>query len=394
MKYNFDRAVDRVETNDMKWHPDMVESYINHKISKDIIPMWLADTEFPCPPMIVSAIKQRADKEIFGYSSVRDQFKEAICFWQRLRFNWEISKEWIVGLPTVVAGINIAIRAFSEKGDGVIIQQPVYDPFATIIKNTGRKVVNNSLILRDGKYEMNYEELEYLASKPENKIMILCSPHNPVGRVWTEEELTKLGDICLRNNIMIISDEIHSDIVFNGHKHYPFLNLKKEYSKFILLSAPGKTFNVAGLKVSIAVIPEKNTRNTFQKVQKEMSLDILNTFGLECVSAAYTKAGEEWMLQEISYIEKNAEYIQEYVKSNMPGVSMVKSEGTFLCWLDFSKLSYSEKELIEKIIIEQGVICIPGSWFGEGGQHHFRINIGCQRQLLEKAMCRIRKAIL
>lgn len=394
MEYDFDRIVDRKDTFDMKWHSRAVEAYIGKKIPEDIVPMWVADTEFACPPVIVEVVKKRAEKEIFGYCTLLPEVYRAICFWQKKRFHWEVQPEWIASLPSVVAGINIAIRAFSEKGDGVIIQEPVYNPFAEIIRNTERTVVNNGLKCVDGHYEMNYEELEVLASKPENKMMILCSPHNPVGRVWTEEELRKTADICLKNEVMLVVDEIHSDIVFEGHRHLPLLSLDQKYrERFISLGAPGKSFNVAGLKFSMAFIPNETIRKRFCEMQISMSLDIKNTFGLEAVVAAYTDEGEEWLEQELAYMQSNVEYLLQFVEEKMPGVKMIRPEGTFLGWLDFSEMGLTEKDIFRKIFLEAGVIGVPGTWFGKGGEQHLRVNYGCPRSLLVHAMEKIRTAL-
>lgn len=393
-KYDFDRIVDRTHTNDLKWNREAVIGHLKNEVPEDFIPMWIADTEFACAPMIVEAIKKRADKEIFGYCAPGSSFRHAVAYWQKQRFGWEIQTNWIVPLPTVVAGINVAIRTFSQEGDGVIIQQPVYDPFAKIIKDTGRTVVNNGLLLKSGRYVMNLEELEALAANPHSTMMILCSPHNPIGRVWTREELQAVADICHRNHVMLVSDEIHSDIVFDGHRHYPILSLEEAHNwNFIHLTSPGKTFNVAGLKSAMAIIPNEASRAAYEKTQVSMSLDIRNTFGLECVEAAYTPEGIVWLEQELAYMEKNVDMTEQFVRESMPGVTMVRPEGTFLCWLDLSALHMEDDKLLQKIIYQARVICVPGTWFGEGGSCHLRLNIGCPSSLLKEALERIKEAL-
>jgi cysteine-S-conjugate beta-lyase len=394
LKYDFDRQVDRIQTNDMKWHAKAVSSYLHMDIPEDMIPMWLADTDFACAPVIVEALKRRVGKEIFGYCAPMESFYQAVCGWQKRRFNWDVTPAWVSLIPSVVAGINITVRTFSEEGDGVIIQQPVYDPFATIVKNDKRKVVNNGLVLKDGRYEMNFVELELLASDPSNKIMILCSPHNPVGRVWTREELARVANICLKHEVMLISDEIHGDIVFGGHSHHPLLSLDERYARnFILLTAPSKTFNIAGLKASMSIIPEESIRKAFLKTMVDMSLDVKNTFGLEGVIAAYTPEGEEWMEQELVYLQGNVDFVKQFVSEQMPGAKIILPEGTFLCWLDLSGLGLSDEELFHRIVLEAAVICTPGSWFGPGGKGHMRLNVGCPRKMLVTAMERIRDSI-
>lgn len=396
MKYNFDEIVDRIHTNDMKWHPEAVESYLHCDIPKDMIPMWLADTDFACAPMVTEAVKRRADQRIFGYCAAGKEFYEAVCYWQKKRHGMDMKPEWITMLPTVVAGINIAIRTFTEAGEGVIIQQPVYDPFASIIKATERTVVNNGLVYNGEleRFEMNYEELEELAAKPENRMMILCSPHNPVGRVWKREELEKAADICLKHKVIMVSDEIHADIVFNGHRHFPVISLDKRYeASVITLTAPGKSFNIAGLKVSTAIIPNQELRQRFLNTQIAMSLNVTNTFGLEAVTAAYTPEGEGWLEEEIAYMYQNIVYTENYIAENMPGVNLVHPEGTFLCWLDLRRLGFSDDELFEKIILTAGVICVPGPWFGMGGEGHMRLNIGCPWSVLQMALERMQKVL-
>lgn len=394
MKYNFDRIVDRIHTNDMKWHAKAVSSYLNCEIPETMIPMWLADTDFACAPVIVEALRTRVEKEIYGYCAPMADFYQSVCFWQKKRFGWDVEPSSVSFLPSVVAGINIAIRSFSKEGEGVIIQQPVYDPFAEIVKNDGRKVVNNGIQCKDGRYEMNFEELEALAADPNNTMMILCSPHNPLGRVWTEAELRKVADICLENQVMLVSDEIHGDIVYDGHVHYPLLSLDERYARnFIHLTAPSKTFNVAGLKASMSIIPDETIRRQFVTMQVAMSLDVKNTFGLECVSAAYTPEGEAWMEQEIAYMQANVDYVEQYVKEQMPGVSMIRPEGTFLCWLDLSALKLGDEELFKRVVLKAAVICVPGTWFGPGGEEHLRLNVGCPRTTLETALGRIRNVL-
>lgn len=394
MIYDFDRVVDRKQTNDMKWNSKAISSYVHLEIPENIIPMWLADTEFACAPMIVEALKNRTEKEIFGYCAPMESFYEAVCYWQKKRFGWEIEPEWITYIPSVVAGVNIAVRTYSKEGEGVIIQQPVYDPFAFIIKNAKRKVVNNGLICKDGHFEMDFDELERLAERPENKVMILCSPHNPTGRVWTKEELVQVEEICIRNGVMLVSDEIHGDIVYKGHRHYPLLSLDDRYTKNVIhLTAPGKTFNVAGLKGSISIIPDQKIRETFVQTQIAMSLDVKNTFGIECVIAAYTEDGAEWARQEVEYMEKNVDYLEKYLHENMPGVTMIRPEGTFLCWLDLSGLGLSDEEIFQRIIMDAAVICVPGPWFGPGGEGHIRLNIGCPQSMLVTALDRMKRAL-
>ena len=389
----FDRVYNRKITHDLKWQRAGVESYLGRAVREDMIPMWIADTDFGCMEEIVEAVKARASHGIYGYCAPGPDFYEAIVFWEKARFDWNIDKGWVTPLPSVVSGINIAIRAFSGEGDGVIIQTPVYDPFISIVKRTGRVPVSNQLKNTSGHYEMDYEGLEKLAADPNNNMLILCSPHNPVGRVWRKDELCRLADICLKYHVLIVTDEIHSDIVFGKQHHQPLLSIDKRYEQqFIHLSAPSKTFNVPGLKMSFALIPNPERKRAFDEMQLSMSLDIRNTFGVECIPVCYTARGAAWLDKLIPYLEDNVKLVLDFVESELPKVRMVPPEGTFLSWLDFTEYGITDEELLERINYGAGVICVPGEWFGAGGEHHLRLNIGCQRETLQKALWRIKEA--
>lgn len=390
----FDRVFDRKSTHDLKWRRAGVESYLSQEVREDMIPMWIADTDFGCMKGIVDAVKARADHEIYGYCAPGADFYGGIAFWEKKRFGWEISPGWVTALPSVVSGINIAIRAFSREGEGVIIQTPVYDPFITIVKRTGRLPVYNSLKVVEGHYEMDFEGLEEQVKDPNNRMLILCSPHNPVGRVWTETELRRLADLCIKHDVMVVTDEIHSDIVYGERCHYPLLSLEPQYGeRFIHLSAPSKTFNVPGLKMSFAIIPNPAVKKAFDEMQLAMSLDIRNTFGVECIKACYTQDGEAWLNRLLEYLEGNVDLVCNFIRDEMPKVRMERPEGTFLCWLDFSEYGMADEELLRRVNLEAGVICVPGDWFGNGGEHHLRLNIGCQRTTLKAALQRIKSAV-
>lgn len=393
MKVDFDRAIDRKLTNDMKWHSAPVTGYLGVSVPEDMIPMWIADTDFASPQIVIDAIKDRAAKEIYGYCAPQKGYYDALAYWYEAQFGWAIDPKWVCITPTVVAAINIAIRAFTSVGDGIIIQQPVYDPFASLVQKTNRTVVNNALVCKNGRYEMDYELLEKQASDPNNKLMVLCSPHNPVGRVWERDELLKLDEICRRNNVIVVSDEIHSDIVFTGHPHTVYSTLSDETAaNTILCTAPGKTFNLAGLKISNVFIVNEQIRTAFTTQQLAMSLDVRNTFGIEAVPAAYSPQGKEWLDQLLVYLEKNNNLVVQEV-AKMQGVTVYKPEGSFLCWLNFSGTGLSDKELLQRIVLEKAVICVPGSWFGKDGEHHLRLNTGCTKATLTEALKRIREAL-
>ena len=394
MQYEFDREIDRKHNCDLKWNKALLEARLSATVAEDFIPMWIADTDFACAPHILEAVRARTEQEIFGYCGPTEQFYEAVCWWEKQRFSWDVQPKQITALPSVVAGINIAIRAFSKEGDGVIIQPPVYDPFSDIVRRTGRNVVNNPLKKVNGRYEMDFELLERQAAEPSTRMMILCSPHNPVGRVWSREELTRLADICIRNEVLLISDEIHSDIVYEGHTHYPLLSLSGDYGAHVIhLTAPSKTFNIPGLKCSIAVIADEGLKHRFDEMRLAMSLDIRNTFGLEGVMAAYSPASEPWLREELAYLKGNIAFVSSFVKEHLPEIEMEEPEGTFLCWLDCKGLGLPEEELLRRINLEAGVVCIPGTWFGPGGENHLRLNVGCTRAILQKALLKMEQAI-
>lgn len=389
-KYNFDRQVDRTCTSDLKWNRDHMKAY-HYDAPDDMIPMWLADTDFACAPVIVNALRERVEKEIYGYCAPCKAFFDAVIYWEKLRFGWDVTATWISTMPSVVGGINAAVRAFSDLGDGVIIQTPVYDPFMKIVMRSGRTMVNNQLVCTDGHYTMNFDELEMMAAEPRNKVMVLCSPHNPVGRVWTPEELRRVAEICLRNHVVLVSDEIHSDIVYSGHKHSPILSLDKRYEQnFIHLSAASKSFNIAGLKFSVAIIPNEELRKRFIDSQLAISLDVKNTFGIEGTQAAYSPEGNEWLNEEVAYMEANANFAVEYIQANFKKITVRKPEGTFLLWLDYRGLGLTDEEFIRKVNMEAGVISISGAQYGKGGEQHLRVNIGTTRKNLQDALERIK----
>ena len=385
MTYNFDRLIDRKSTSDIKWRTQGLRAFLPVDVSEDFIPMWIADMDFACPPCIVDAVTARAGQEIYGYCAPRDGYVEALKWWYGTRFGLELKREWLSVLPTVVAAINMGIRAFTQPGDQVIIQQPVYDPFASLVAKTGRELVNNALLFRDGDYYMDFDLLEKQAADPKAKVLILCSPHNPVGRVWTKEELARLGEICKRHQVLVISDEIHSDIIFSGHSHTPF-PLASD-APCILCTAPGKTFNVAGLRASNIFIFDPELKKQYDTTCAAHSMPGSSTFGLAAVEAAYSPAGAEWLAQLLAYLEENARLVDRWAKEHHLGFTM--PQGCFLCWLDLSPAGLTDQEIQKKIIVGQEVVCVPGPWFGPGGEGHLRLNIGCPRSILEEALRRI-----
>ena len=387
MKYNFDRIIDRKNTNCFKW--DYTKQIFD---KEDVIPLWVADMDFAAPDAVVQKLIKRAEHGIFGYSFEPEEYYKVFIEWLEKRHNWKIKKEWIVNTTGIVPAINFAIQCFTEPGDNIIVQTPVYFPFFESIKKNERKVVNSQLRLTGTRYEIDFEDLEEKL-KSDVKIMLFCSPHNPVGRVWSQEELQKVGELCLQNNVLLISDEIHADLILNNNKHIPISSLSAEIQDItISMYAPSKTFNVAGLFTSSIIIPNPEIRKEYKKFMEKLGLHLLNNFGIDAFIAAY-KDGEEWLEQLLDYLWKNYEFVQKYLKTNIPQIKAIELEGTYLMWLDCRELKLKQKELIELFVNKAGLGLNNGTVFGAGGYGFMRLNIGCSIKLLEKALEQLKEAI-
>lgn len=385
-KYNFDEIIEREGTNCLKW--DAREMVFKNK---NVLPLWVADMDFRAPAFIVDAIKKRASHEIYGYTFRGSSYYQAIVGWMKRRHNWDIKKEWISFSPGVVAGITCALESVSKPGDSVIVQPPVYFPFFDCIKGTGRKMVENPLKLKNGRY---YFDLDGLKRKigPGTKILLLCNPQNPGGMVWAKDELTELAEFCLENNIIIISDEIHSDLAFTGYKHTPVASLSGEIAQnTVTCMAPSKTFNIAGLASSIIIIPDRNKFTAYERTTGVGHLGMGNIFGAVATEAAYTY-GDGWVDEMVAYLENNYKFLEAFFKDELPGVKVMKPEGTYLVWLDFSAYNMKDKELSEFIVQKAGVGLNNGGRFGTGGNGWMRINIGCPRSILEEALLKLKNA--
>jgi Bifunctional PLP-dependent enzyme with beta-cystathionase and maltose regulon repressor activities len=385
--YDFDKVVDRHNTNSVKW--DMLEDLYGRS---DLIPLWVADMDFEAPHAIVEALTKRVNHHVLGYTFPSDEYYNAVIGWMKRRHNWNIEKEWITYTPGVVPALSYAIRAFTKPGDKVIIQTPVYHPFYAAIEENGRELVRNPLIYRDGKYYMDYEDLERKIDK-DTTLLVLCSPHNPVGRVWTKDELNHLGDICLKHNILIVSDEIHFDIVYKGNEHTVFGSISPEISEnCAVLTAPSKTFNIAGLQVSNVIISNEELREKFRKELEKDHISSPNIFGAEALIAAYNEA-EDWVDELLEYLEGNRDFFIEYVNSRIPKLKVLKPEGTYLMWVDCSGLNMNPEELRDFFVNKCRVALNDGEMFGEEGKLYQRFNIGCPRSQLKEALNRIERAI-
>jgi cystathionine beta-lyase len=385
-KYNFDEIVPREGTNCIKY--DAREKMFGNG---SVLPLWVADMDFKTPDFIADAVKKRAEHEIYGYTFKPDSYFSSIVGWMKRRHNWEIQKEWISFSPGVVAGLTLAVETFSKPGDEVLVQPPVYFPFFDTVKGTKRKMVENPLKLRNGRYTFDFDDLKSKISE-NTRLLLLCNPQNPGGMVWTKEELQELSDICLENKIMVISDEIHSDLIFNGYKHTPFATLSEEAAQNCMICmAPSKTFNVAGLSTSLVIIPNKTLFNRYERTMGVGHLGMGNIFGSVALEAAYTH-GDEWLEQMLVYLWDNFRLLDDFFKSRLPKVRVMKPEATYLVWLDFTAYGMNDTKLLKFVVEQAGVGLNNGGKFGTGGDGWLRINIGCPRSILKEALESLGKA--
>ena len=384
---DFDEIIERRKTNSAKW-----DGVLKLFGDKDVLPMWVADMDIKAPPPVIEALKKRAEHGIYGYPLRPTSYYDAFIDWIRRHHDWKVEKEWLTFSPGVVTGLSVMILALSRPGDGVLVQPPVYYPFFELIENNGRQVVNNPLILEDGRYTMDFEDLEKRAGD-NIKLMILCSPANPVGRVWEEEYLQRLGEFCLKNNIILISDEVHSDIVYSRFKHTPTATISKELAqRTITCMAPSKTFNLAGLQSSVIIIPDRDLRNRYKQLLKNIHIDMDNVFGMAAFESAY-KFGEDWLTEFLIYLHKNLKFTIRYFEEKIPGIKVIEPEATYLVWLDCRSLGLNTRELKDFMIKKAKVGLDNGSIFGQGGEGFQRLNIACPRKTLEKGLRRIEAAV-
>ena len=358
-------------------------------VNRDTLPFWIADMDFSCPPAMLAAIKDRTDRLIMGYSMADREYHEAVCNWLKRRFSWDIKTDDIFISSGVVPALRDLILTLTKPGNGVIIQRPVYYPFSAIINLTGRTLVNNALVNSAGRYRIDFQDLEQKAKNPANTMMLLCSPHNPVGRVWTNEELQRIGDICLKNEVILVSDEIHFDLLRTGVSHIPVARLFPDQDSIITCTAPTKTFNAAGLQISNIIIPNTG----FQKKWKQhLGPELPSPLALAATKAAYNE-GEEWLKQLLVYLDDNFTFTARYLKNNLPEVQFIIPQGTYLAWLDFSAFGHDDRELGRILLKEANVLLEGGTMFGPEGSGFQRINIACPRTVLEQGLKRIATAL-
>ena len=387
-KYNFDQFHNRRNTDSIKWDFGM-----KRKGRDDLLPLWVADMDFRLPDEVIADIVKRAEHGIFGYTDPGEGYYKPVKDWYEKRHGFRAESDWITVVPGVVYSIALTIRAFTQPGDAVLIQQPVYYPFHGTIVENGRKVVNNQLIYKDGRYEIDFEDFERKIVEEKVKLFLLCSPHNPVGRVWSRQELQRMADICKAHEVYVFADEIHSDFVYKGHEHVSFLTLGTEYhERLIVGTSASKTFNLAGLQVANIFIPNKEVRDRFRKENSATGYSQPNVLGMVATKSVYEK-GEEWLEELIDYLQGNLDYVRDFLKDNLPKVKLVEPEGTYLIWIDFSEVTKDHKEL-EKIIVDKAKLWLdPGIIFGRDTALFERINIACTRATLVQAIEQLREAL-
>ena len=387
MKYDFDKIINRTNTNSEKY--DFADEW---GVPKDALPMWVADMDFQTAPCIIEAMHENLNLGIFGYSEPKEDYYEALAKWFRTHFDFTIQKEWVLKTPGVVFGIAVVLRALTKPGDAVLIQQPVYYPFRSVIVDNKRKLVSSPLINRNGHYEMDFMDLEEKIVNNNVKLFILCSPHNPVGRVWKEEELKQVLEICKKHSVFIISDEIHADFTYPGHPHTVFGKIAGDYlEQVIICTSPSKTFNLAGLQISNIVIPSESVRRKCKEEMKAVAYDEVGMLAITACRAAYENGGE-WLEELLIYLQGNVDYVRNFLKENLPKVKLIEPEGTYLVWLDFTAYGLTTKELDHKMLNEAKLWLDAGNIFGKEGAGYERVNIACPRSVLKEALERMKKA--
>ncbi|MFA6075614.1 MAG: PatB family C-S lyase [Negativicutes bacterium] len=379
--------VDRKNTASKKW--DDVKSVFGNE---NILPMWIADMDFTAPQPVQAAIRQRAEHGVFGYAHKDENFFNCIVNWQNKRHGWETSPDWITTTPGVVPAEAIAVLAFTQPGDEIIIQPPIYPPFFSVVQKNNRTVVENPLVLNDGQYQIDFEDLEQKITA-KTKMVIFCSPHNPVGRCWKREELEKFAEIIVRHNLIVISDEIFADLIFHGQKHIPLCSLNPAIAnRTILCSAPSKTFNIAGLSTAYTIIPNPELREQFRYQLAGLGLNEINNFGIAALTAAYTE-GEQWLSTLLCYLQGNLVELEHFLSARIPQIKLIRPQAAFLAWLDCRAIS-EDPAVLQDFFVNKAQIGINnGMAFGTQGHGFMRINFACSRALLLEALERIEAAL-
>lgn len=389
MKYNFNEKIDRSNNHSAKW-----EEMGNKFISNDLWPMWIADMDLKTAPVIIDAMREKLEQGIFGYVYRPASYYQSAADWIERRFDYKIDPKTLINSPGVVPTLSILVRLMTKADEKVLIQSPVYYPFSAVVRENERELVVNELVKDEtGYYTIDFEDFEKKVSDEKVTLFIMCSPHNPVGRVWKREELQKMSELCLKYNVRVIADEIWRDIVMPGHKHIPAASLSKEIEhNTITCFSPTKTFNIAGLQASFATLPREEEWKMLDEELGRLDVKRNSPFSLVGFEAAYTK-GEEWLEELLIHLDGNMDYVVNFVKERIPEVKVRKSEGTYLMWLDFSGLGMTKEELSMFMQKEAKIALDDGFWFGENGAGFERMNIACPRYMVEEGMNRIENAV-
>jgi len=388
MPFHFDEIIDRQNTNSLKY-----DFASERGMPEDLLPLWVADMDFRTPPAVINALVDAAQHGIFGYSEAKDDYFHAVQNWLANRLGWQVEKDWLIKAPGVVFAIANSVRALTEPGDAVIIQQPVYYPFESVVRDNGRRLVVNELLYADGQYRIDFADFEAKIVANRVKLFILCNPHNPVGRVWTRAELEQLGEICLRHQVRVIADEIHADFIYPDYRHEVFANLRPEFAAItVTCTAPSKTFNLAGLQVSNLFAANREIKHAIVHEIHRSGYSQLNTLGLVACQAAY-EHGAEWLDELIAYLQGNLSFIRDFLQEHLPEIRLVEPQGTYLAWLDCSGLGLAEDKRQDLIVNRAKLWLDKGSMFGAGGEHFERINYACPRKVLQQALERLEQAV-
>jgi len=385
---DFDKIISRENTNSVKY--DLRSLYFGNK---EVIPMWVADMDFETPSFIQEAVKKRAQHPIYGYSIKPKSYFDSIINWMEKRHQWKVKREHIAFSPGVVPGLVLALMTFSKPGDKIVVQSPVYFPFFSSVLDNGRQLVVNELLEKDNYYTIDFVDLEKKLKDTKTKVLLISNPHNPVGRVWKQEELEKMVALCLKYEVLLFSDDIHADLIFDGYKHRVAANISPEAKQIcISFMAPSKTFNMAGLSTSFVIIQDDNKRKAFENTIEAYHLGLGNLFGTVALEAAYEE-GEEWLGELMSYLKKNTELVADFLKKNIPQITFAKPEATYLLWLNCKSLQLNDKDLASFFVNKARLGLNNGSVFGAGGAGYMRMNIACPTSVVRKALMQLQKVV-
>lgn len=384
MKYDFDEIISRRNSNSYKWDAVMEEG---------VLPMWVADMDFRTAPAVVEVLRKRMDHGIFGYTKVPPVYYDAIINWFTRRHGWQIDRDWIIYTSGVVPALSAIIKALTVPGDRVLVQTPVYNCFFSSIRNNGCEIVANPLVYTNGTYRIDFDDLARKATDPKVRLLLLCNPHNPVGRVWTRAELMCIGEICLRNDVLVVADEIHCELVYSGHTYIPFASISDDFrTRSVTCTSPSKAFNLAGLQIANIFAADESVRVKIDKAINLNEVCDVNPFGVEALVAAYND-GEEWLEELKCYLSDNYLYMRTFFNKYLPQFPVVKLEGTYLVWVDCSVLNRSSKEIAEILLKAEKLWINEGSMYGEAGEGFIRINIACPRQILIDGLNRLKRGL-